>query len=126
MVDRMDQISVMGDKDQSPASFTTCAREKSGDLTCVLIVEVADRLVGEDERGIVDESTGNRDALLLAAAQFRGPMPGAIAKTDRVQEFQAAPWIRPPLRQHRQENVLERCKLRQQVVGLEDEPDALV
>jgi hypothetical protein len=61
MVDRMDQIPVMGDKDQSPASFAARAREKRGDLTCVLIVEVADRLVGEDERGIVDESPGNRD-----------------------------------------------------------------
>ena len=71
MVDRMDQIPVMGDEDQSPASFTTCAREKRGDLTCVLIVEVADRLVGEDERGIVDQSPGNRDALLLTATQFR-------------------------------------------------------
>src|SRR5215831_435664 len=98
MVDRMDQIPVMGDKDQGPASFAARPREKRGDLTCVLIVEVADRLVGEDERGIVDESPGNRDALLLAAAQFRRPVPRAIAKTDRVEEFQAAPWIRPPLR----------------------------
>jgi len=69
MVDRIDQIPVMGDEDQSPTSFTTCAREKHGDFTCVLIVEVADRFVGEDERGIVDESPGNRDALLLAPAQ---------------------------------------------------------
>src|SRR5215472_463341 len=95
MVDWVDQIPVMGDKDQSPASFAARAREKRGDLTCVLIVEVADRFVGEDERGIVDQSPGNRDALLLAAAQFRRPVPCAIAKTDRVEEFQAAPWIGP-------------------------------
>src|SRR5215469_14112443 len=92
----------------------------------VVVVEVADWLVGEDERGIVDESPGNRDALLLAAAQFRRPVPRAIPKTDRVEEVQAAPWIRPPLREHRNKNILERCKLREQVVGLEDEPDALV
>ena len=126
MVNRMDQIPVMGDEDQSPASFTARAREKRSDLTCVLIVEVAHRLVGEDERGIVDESPGNRDALLLAAAQFRRPVPGAIPKTDLVEEFQAVPWIRPPLREHRHKNVLECCKLWEQVVGLEDEPDALV
>ena len=68
MVDRMDQIPVMGDEDQSLASFTTRAREKLGDLTCVLIVEVAGRLVGENERRVVDESPGDRDALLLSAA----------------------------------------------------------
>ena len=38
-------------------------------------------------------------------------MPGAIAMTDRVEEFQAAPWIRPPLREHRHKNVLERLDL---------------
>jgi hypothetical protein len=87
MVDRMDQIPVMGDEDQSLATFTTCARQQLGDLTCVLIVEVADRLVGENERGIVDEGPGNRDALLLSAAQFRRPVPDAIAKTDRVEQL---------------------------------------
>src|SRR5215831_10730826 len=76
---------------ESGSSFTTCAREKHGDFTCVLIVEVADRFVGEDERGIVDESPGNRDALLLAPAQFRRPVPSAIAKTDRVEEFRPRP-----------------------------------
>src|SRR5215510_6059204 len=112
MVDRMDQIPVMGDEDQSPASFAARSREKRADLTCVLIVEVADRLVGEDERGIVDECPGNRDALLLAATQFRRPVPGAIAKTDRVEQLPGAPEIRPPLWEHRHKNVLERCKLR--------------
>ena len=91
MVDRMDQIPVMGDKDQSSASFTTCAREKRGDFTCILIIEVTDRLIGKNERGIVDESPGNRDALLLTAAQFRGPVPGAIAKPN------PAPLARTPL-----------------------------
>ena len=109
MVDRMDQIPVMGDEDQSPASFTACAREKPGDLTCILIVEVANRLVGEDERGIIDQSPGNRDTLLLAPAQFRRPVPGAIAKTDRVEKLTGAPEIRSALRQHRHKNVLDRC-----------------
>ena len=122
MVNRMDQIPVMGDEDQSPASFTARAREKRSDLTCVLIVEVAHRLVGEDERGIVDESPGNRDALLLAAAQFRRPMPGAIAKSDRVEQLPGALEIGSALRQHRHKNVFERCKLRQQVVDWKMNP----
>ena len=116
----------MGDEDQSLASFTTCSRQQLGDLSCILIVEVADRLVGENERGIVGEGPGNGDALLLAAAQFRRPVPGAIAKTDGIEEFPGAPGIRLALRQHWHKNVLESCKLREQVVGLEDEPDALV
>src|SRR5215471_9160649 len=53
-------------------------------------------------------------------------VPGAIAKTDRVEQLSGAPEIRSALRQHRHKNVLDRCKLREQVIGLEDEPDALV
>src|SRR5499427_7995649 len=101
MVDRMDQIPVMGDKDQSLAAFTTCACEQLGDLMGVVIVEIANRLVGEDERGIVDESPGNRDALLLAAAQFRRPVPRAIAKADRVEQLPGTLEIRSALREHR-------------------------
>ena len=106
----------MGDEDQSLASFTTCSRQQLGDLSCILIVEVADRLVGENERGIADEGPGNGDALLLAAAQFRRPVPGTIAKTDGVEELLGAPVIRSALRKHRHQGVLERCKLREQVV----------
>src|SRR5690349_22406552 len=92
----------------------------------VLIVEIADRLVGENERRIVDKRPGNRDTLLLSAAQFRRPVSPSITKTDSVEEFQGAPGIRPPFREHRHKDVLKSGKLRQQVVGLEDEPDALV
>src|SRR5262249_35787816 len=55
-----------------------------------------------------------------------GRVPAAFPRTARAREFRAAPWTRPPLREHWHKNVLERCKLREQVVGLEDEPDALV
>ena len=90
MVDRVDQIPVMGHEDQSLASFATRGRQQLRDITCVLIVEVADWLVGENEPRIVDEGPGNRDALLLSAAQFRRPVPGAIAKTDRVEQLLGA------------------------------------
>ena len=113
MVNRMDQIPVMGDEDQSLASFATRACEQLGDPACVLIVEVADRLVGENERGIVYESAGNRDALLLSAAQFRRPVSSAIIKTDRVEEFLGAPGIRSALRKHWDKDVLKSCKLRE-------------
>jgi len=37
--------------------------EDADDLVAGLLIEVAGRLVGEDERGIVDESAGDGDAL---------------------------------------------------------------
>ena len=98
MVHRVDQISVMGDEDQSLASLRTRAREQLGDLVCIVVVEVADGLVGENEGRIVDESPGNRNPLLLSAAQFGRPVPAAIAKTDGVEELLGAPRIRSALR----------------------------
>ena len=50
----------------------------------VMRVEVAGRLVGEDQLGIGDERAGDRDALLLAARKLARTMPGAVGDADLV------------------------------------------
>ena len=77
----------------------------------VVIVEIADRLVGEDERRVVGERPRNRDALLLSATQFRRAVSPSIAKTDSVEEFEGALGMRPPFREHRHKDVLKSGKL---------------
>ena len=50
-------------------------------------VEIAGRLVGEqDARGIGDRA-GDRDALLLAAGQFRGPVLEPLLQTEIAQQL---------------------------------------
>ena len=43
-------------------------------------VKVAGRFVGQDDVWIVDQSTGNADALLLAAGKLRRQMIGAVPR----------------------------------------------
>jgi hypothetical protein len=47
-------------------------------------VEVAGRLVGEDQRWLVGERAGDGDALLLAARQLGGPVLEALAEAERT------------------------------------------
>ena len=50
-------------------AFLVQLSEQGHDLVAALGVERACRLVGEQERGLVDESTRDGDALLLTSAQ---------------------------------------------------------
>ena len=50
----------------------------------MLGVEVAGRLVGEDQLGVADQGAGDGDALLLAARQLARPMLGAVGDADLV------------------------------------------
>jgi hypothetical protein len=106
----------MRDKDQPLASFTTGARQQLGDLARVVDVEIAGRLVSENDCRVVGESSGDCDTLLLTAAQFRRPVTASVAEADRVEELHCAPTIQSALREHWQKYVLERRKLREQVI----------
>ena len=100
------------------------------DLLAGRAVEVAGGLVGQEDRGLVDQRAGDGDALALAARQLVGPVVHAVAQADPA----AAPrWrgSRRSLRRdagvdQRQLDVVERRGAGQQVERLEDEPDLLV
>ena len=50
----------------------------------MLGVEVAGRLVGEDQLGVADQGAGDGDALLLAARELARPVLGAVGDADLV------------------------------------------
>ena len=52
-------------------------------------VQVAGRLVGEDQRRVGDQRAGDRDALLLAAGQLGGQVVDAVAQPDLAQRAPA-------------------------------------
>ena len=89
-------------------------------------VEVAGRLVGEDDLGPAHERARDRDALLLTAGQLRRPVREAIAQADGVDDAVEPRLVGLAARErHRQRDVLERGERRDQVVRLEDEADAV-
>ena len=89
-------------------------------------VELARGLVREHHVRVVGERDGDRDPLLLAAAQAVGPVLRAVRQADDVQQLQR-PLLAalPAVEDHRQLHVLHRGQVRQQVAPglLPHEPD---
>ena len=61
------------------------------DLVAGLAVELAGRLVGEDDHRVLDQGPGDRDPLLLAARELPGAMVQAIAQADRPEQLGGLP-----------------------------------
>ena len=51
----------------------------------ILFVQISGWFVGEDQGGIVSQSAGDRDALLLAPTELRRSMSGAMLEANLVQ-----------------------------------------
>ena len=91
-------------------------------------VEVAGRLVGEDDLRAGDDGPRDGDALLLAAGKLVGVVAGAVGQADLVERLERQA---PPLGgrhaaiDQRQLDVLDRRGARQQVEALEDEADEM-
>ena len=97
------------------------------DLVAGLAIEVAGRLVAQQQRRIGDDRAGDADALLLAAGELARVVLRAVAEADDVERGRRRACVRSRLRQlgqqQRQLDVLARGQHRQQVVELEDEAD---
>ena len=92
-------------------------------------VEVAGGLVGEQDRRTVDQRARDGDALALPARELVGMVAHAVLEADALERLGGAPaalGARHPRVDHRQLDVLERGGARQQMEGLEHEPDLAV
>ena len=121
-------VGLVGDQDHSP-SFFVQAREYSQHVLGGVRVQVAGRLIGEDQRGVGHDRPCDRDPLLLPARQLRRLMMQAVTHTDRVQcPFGAPPALCPPQSGvgERQLHVDQCARARHQVEALEDEADLAV
>ena len=119
----------MGDDEQGHLVLVVEAKQKVVDLVGGAGVEVAGRLVGEQQVRAHDEGAGDRHALLLTAGELAGAMVQAVRQTDRL-EHVAGPLARllvgDSADQRGHHRVLERGELTEEVMELEDEADGLV
>ena len=103
---------------------STAWRSSSEHLVGRCRVQVAGRLVGEHDRGPVDQRAGDGDALLLAAGQLRRPVRQPVAEADGGDQR-----VVPLLvglaagERERQHDVLLGRQHRHEVEGLEDEAE---
>ena len=91
-------------------------------------VEIAGRLVRQHELGLVDDGSGNRRALLLAARDVLGKSVPAIPHAELIEQKPAAPLDLAGLdvvQGERQLDVLPHRQRRNQVEGLKHETEAM-
>ena len=82
-------------RDQRRAALAAHQVEELGeDGVGGMLVEVAGGLVGEDQRRLVGERAGDRDALLLAARELRRPMVEPLGKAERAEQLPARARVR--------------------------------
>ena len=116
---------VVGDDQEAEAAPDVELAHERDDLLRVLGVEVAGRLVGPDDRRVVDERAGDRDPLALPARQLVRDVVGPVGQPDeleRVERAASGAARALPRDEQRKLDVLDRAQHRHQVVELEDEP----
>lgn len=95
----------------------------------VTIVQIPGRLVGQDDGRFIDEGTGNRNTLLLAAGELGRAMGHPFGESHFGEEAhrpQLGLLLIRPVQQAWHHNILERGELREQVVKLENESEIAV
>ena len=117
----------MGRDDHRHPELLGEAAHEVQDLRDELRVERARDLVEEHELRVHRECAGDRDPLLLPAREAVGELLGLLLEPDSPQELEGAPpGLAPRVPEHlprRERDVLEHGHVREEVVGLEDDPD---
>ncbi len=117
---------VVGDHDDRLAELVDGGAQEGEDLATRAGVQVARRLVGEDEVRPGDERAGHGDALLLTTGELARAVRQAVAEADGVDDRAQPRSVRTTAGEgQRQGDVLLGVERGQEVVGLEDEADAL-
>jgi len=122
------QLRIVGHEQNGGAELVDLL-EQVHHLACHERVEVAGRLVGEQERRVAGDGARDRDALLLAAGELRGHVLHARGEAHQLERAvdALAPVgaAQPPVAQGHVHVVLD-IQVRDQVEALEDETDAFV
>jgi hypothetical protein len=123
------QLTIVGRYHQRHALFGTDPEEELMELLGGIGVQIASGLVGQDHDRAVGQSPRHRNPLLLPTTQGTGSMAESLAEPHGIEELSRSVLGLPrafPGNQERHHNILQRRKLPQEMVELEDETDPLV
>ena len=90
------EIRVVRHDEQRRAALAIEIEEQLVDRLAGRAIEVAGRLVGEEQRRLEHHGAGERDALLLAAGQLARPVGEAMREPDAAEDVITIPAITPP------------------------------
>ena len=123
-VGRGGRTRLVRDHDERLAVVLHRRAQQLEDLAAGLRVEVAGRLVREDDGRPAHERAGDRDALLLAAGELGRAVRAPVLQADLVEQVLEEVLVRlRPGEREREGDVLLGGQHRQQVEELEDEAD---
>ncbi|AIB13926.1 hypothetical protein ABAZ39_18485 (plasmid) [Azospirillum argentinense] len=117
---------VMGDDDDRGADVPIEGDQRGHDVLGRLAVEIAGRLIRQQNGGLTDQRPGDRHTLALAARHLVREMVQAVGQTDLFQSGLGTRQRLPPEHspiQQRHGDVVERRQAGKQVKRLEDEAD---
>jgi hypothetical protein len=110
---------VSHDHDRQPVALAQIAQQPEDQLRG-RPVDLAGRLVGEQDLRLVRQRAGDRDALLLPAGELRRLLAGVLGHIDRFQQLVGPGAAGAPAlagQRHQQLDVLARGQVWQQVAG---------
>ena len=115
---------IVGDEDERRLAAALQAEQQVDHLLAGLAVEIAGRLVGQDDLRAGAQGPGDGDALLLAAGELRREMIGAVRQPDLVQQARRRlEGVGLAGELQRQRHVLQRRHGRHQMERLEYDAD---
>ena len=120
-------VHIVGHDDEGDPALAVQSPHQCDDLLAGFAVDLAGRLVTEDQRGLVDQRPRDRGALPFASGHLVGPMVHPIVQAHFLEQRGGARLaIRAgPVVAKRKHHVLDGIKAREQIEILEDESDFL-
>ena len=115
---------IVRDQHQRGAGFAIQPEEHLDDRAARLRIEIAGGLIGEKDLRPMDESAGQRHALLFAAGKLERVMMEPLGEADlreNIRRLLLAPVLAPKLQRH--EHILERGERGDELKVLKDEAD---
>lgn len=114
----------MGDEKQGHVPLGLFGKQEVGDLAACLAVEIAGRLVGDQDGGIGCQRPGDRHTLLLPAGKLTGIVMQPVAEADGGKLVLGnGEGVAHIGKLQRHCDVFQRGHVGQQVEGLEDDAD---
>ena len=122
---RRDEAAVVGDDDEGGVALGLQAAEDAVDLVAGAGIELAGGLVGEEQDRVLHEGAGDGDSLLFAAGKLVGAVVEAVAEADGGEQLDGLDLHLggDAAGEERDEDVLDRGEVADEVEGLEDEAD---
>ena len=113
----------MADQQERGAGLAADFADELKRVAGVAAVEVARRLVGEDELRVVGQRPGHGHALLLAGRELPREMSELVAQPHALEQRFRMAAVHPATERHPEFHVLEDIVALEQVEGLENIPD---